>query len=392
MKNLLKSNIGEIDNKTDVSPVYVAKDATHYQLVDIINSGTNIDYRENVGLTDDEIKFFHSKDLGNIYTAGTNAREVFYPLVKYVYNQLKSGNINIHNNQDLIVKLLSGDSEKLHHVFRWGGFCFSEQQQNEMKKLVENGDFSTESWSEYLDEDGKIKGRVVGDGDVYEHQLNQSRLISEFGQYDLLNIVPCTNNESNEGMVFDVKDYCYLQVLGLVHDAGELGNGDVLYDNKVVNDIRAHEKQSGVEIINSLNISEELKSSILEIYDIDFDKNHYLKALFSYYEKMSYVTGAINTFKLIGTDKEVMESRGLIHNVLKNQIIPMIEIAKGGVDSFRLRSMYQFLLANSDDITKMFKLINETNYKTGKIEDDNKLDLSNEEWQLFKQDFIKNQN
>lgn len=376
----------------DTIPLDTYADDTNYQVLDILSWWVNINHQKNEWLTQDEMNFFHSKDLWNIYSAWSNSREVFNPLVKYVYNQLKSGNINIHNNQDLIEKLLSWDSEKLHHVFRWGGFCFSEQQQNDMKKLVENWDFSTESWSEYLDEDWKIKWRVVWDGDVYEHQLNQSRLISEFWQYDLLNIVPCTNNESNEWMVFDVKDYCYLQVLWLVHDAGELWNWDVLYDNKVVNDIRAHEKQSGVEIINSLNISEELKSSILEIYDIDFDKNHYLKALFSYYEKMSYVTWAINTFKLIWTDKEVMESRWLIHNVLKNQIIPMIDIAKWWVDSFRLRSMYQFLLANSDDITKMFKLINETNYKTWKIEDDNKLDLSNEAWQLFKQDFIKNQN
>ncbi|MDP2091342.1 MAG: hypothetical protein Q8K30_07140 [Candidatus Gracilibacteria bacterium] len=389
-----KLNIIDDSNiaKIDTIPLDSNGNDTNHQVLDILSSGVNINHQKIEGLSQDEIDFFHSKDLGNIYSAGSNSREVFYPLVKYVYNQLKSANINIHNNQDLIDKLLSGDCEKLHHVFRWGGFCFTEIQQNEMKALVENGDFTKESWSKYLDEDGKIRGRVVGDGDVFEHQLGQSRLISEYSKYDLLNIVPSSNNLESEGIVFTVKDYCCLQVLGLVHDAGELGNGDVLYDNKVVNDVRAHEKQSGVEIINSMNIPDELKSSILEIYDIDFDKNHYLKALFSYYEKMSYVTGAINTFNLVGTDKEIMESKGLIHNVLKNQIIPMIDIAKGGVDSFRLRSMHQFLLANADNITKMFEFISETNYKTGKIEDDNKMELAYEVWQLFKQDFIKNQN
>lgn len=389
-----KLNIIDDSNiaKIDTIPLDSNGNDTNHQVLDILSSGVNINHQKIEWLSQDEIDFFHSKDLWNIYSAWSNSREVFYPLVKYVYNQLKSANINIHNNQDLIDKLLSWDCEKLHHVFRWWGFCFTEIQQNEMKALVENWDFTKESWSKYLDEDGKIRWRVVWDGDVFEHQLWQSRLISEYSKYDLLNIVPSSNNLESEWIVFTVKDYCCLQVLWLVHDAWELWNWDVLYDNKVVNDVRAHEKQSWVEIINSMNIPDELKSSILEIYDIDFDKNHYLKALFSYYEKMSYVTWAINTFNLVWTDKEIMESKWLIHNVLKNQIIPMIDIAKWWVDSFRLRSMHQFLLANADNITKMFEFISETNYKTWKIEDDNKMELAYEVWQLFKQDFIKNQN
>lgn len=338
---------------------------------------------EEPWITSDTQEWSKNRDFMNYHNPASDDRLSINPIVSETYDILKSWVANIHNNSELLTGLLSWKKDLLKYVFRWWDFCFSTEQQTEMKELVHNGNFEAKAWARFLDDEGQIRGRVPGDGNVLEHELAQSRIIADYWKFDLLNKLPQEQwGEVETGFLY-IQSYIFLQLLWLNHDDGEIGEWDVIYDLKQKPISRDTEYQSGIALINSLDISDELKAKVLGIYNIDFDTEHEHKPLFSLYEKMSYMNGAIQTFNTIWTSTEIIYPYSLIHNVLKNQICPMVHVATGDNTNTPLRSMQCYLSDNKNTISKMFKLLVDEDFKVPNENDNWNFKLANKTWLAY---------
>lgn len=290
---------------------------------------------------------------------------------------LDSWKLNIFNYKWLVEKLTWKETYILKLVHRWWkGFCLNQEQDQEMKEFVKNRDIvwfvSYLKDKSILKEDWTIKWLIPRDWDTYSHQIEQAGLVSEFWRYDLWNNIPWNMNWE----ILTPDYFLKLQILWLIHDFWEYGKWDELYDDKKLTS-RVHEKQCWIELIKSLDLWIKMENRILEIYDIDFDDNHILKPIFLLYEKMSYIFWAIEAYKTIWTENQIMNPLALIHNVLKNQISDMIKASNSW-----MVSMQKFLKDNAENISSMFEVVFCTWLK-------NYTDLDNEKFIMARNYWIK---
>lgn len=221
--------------------------------------------------------------------------------------------------------------------------------------------------------DGRLLGEVPGDGNVFDHQIAQERLIGEYGALDVGSAAFL-----DAGYVklrpFSFSDLCVLRVTALVHDLGEIEHGDVVYDDK---HLAAHTAQDEISATRrfvrkalderasrknaedgreDLRRRRRLERNLMSAYAVDHDKNHRLHGAFKLYEKYSYITGAIAIYgNGVGT---VAKSHQGVHNVLKNQIRPLVAAAKAGVPSAS-----SFLSDRLETITAMFAWVCESGFR-----------------------------
>lgn len=281
--------------------------------------------------------------------------------------------------EEIIKQLLSLDNEILKYVIRWWIFCFPKEIENNIKKFVSQKNLE---WlllylkeNKLLNQDLSIKWTIPNDGVVYWHQINQYKIIRDYWKFDVWNAF--------ENFIFSEEDYYKLQILWLVHDFWEYARWDVVYDLKSLENW-FDEKKYWLRYTGDLNLQDEIKEKIREIYNIDFDNNHYLKTIFSMYEKMSYLFWAFQTYKTIWTENEILKPFHLIYNVLKNQMYLVINFAK-----WWKVSMQYYLKDNLENIDNMFKLIEESNFESNNQDDNLKFEVAKVEWKKYKLEFLK---
>lgn len=271
---------------------------------------------------------------------------------------------------ELIRRLTSGDYWKLRHVTRWSGFCFSPEWIDGMRGLIGKGDYSMQAWQPFLVDTGEINGELAGDGNVFSHQLAQAYVIARYAKHDV-------GREVVPGYRLSQEDYLALQILGLCHDNGELAEGDVLYDAKAGGIDRRVEQACGYSVLESLDFPQEHIELVKWIYDIDFTQGHPLKSYFSLLEKLSYMRGALCAFYGVQEKTPVFRARGLMHNVLKNQMQPLLRAEQDG-----MRSVTRFLDDCSHDINAMFVYLDGLSYRTPHEADNRAYGEARAAWQL----------
>ncbi len=239
-------------------------------------------------------------------------------------------------------------------VHRWGNFALEDEVIKNITDLVNKNQYSDENveqlldrildeflhvnWKKYLNEKWLIKGALPNDGTVFEHTKNQTSLIRKYGRLDV------------KGWYILSTEYITLKLLALIHDIWELAIWDILYDDKTQNK-ELVEHQLWEKLLFSLFkkwvLSFEDKKLLEKIYEINFDKEHPLYKIFTNYEKLSYITGAISAY----THNHIINKPiPLVHNVLWNQIKPLLE---------RIESpaIVGFLKDNLEEIDGMFDYV-----------------------------------
>lgn len=170
-------------------------------------------------------------------------------------------------------------------------------------------------------------GQVPGDGNVYDHQRHQARIIRNYGVFDIGH--PSLLESGILGnLPLSHMEHFQLRVTGLVHDLGEThpNIGDVCSDKKhLARHSKEEEFQAGTSVIASIIKSPELYQSAIDCYALDFDEQHRLYKIFKMYEKLSYISGAIYTLQNAQGGKSIARPAHLMHNVLKNQMIPLMQ-------------------------------------------------------------------
>ena len=221
------------------------------------------------------------------------------------------------------------------------------------------------------DSRGRLLGEVPGDGNVFDHQIEQERLIGTYGIFDI-------ESEAlvNAGYVklrpISRMDFFSLRVAALVHDLGEIEHGDVVFDDKhtakhtAQDEIAAtrkfvrkalDERASRRNREDPSEITREdprrkrrLERNVMNSYAIDHDRSHRLHAIFKLYEKYSYISGAIAIY---GEGKgTIAHPHYAVHNVLKNQIGALM-----AAEEAEIQSAVLFLLENGRTITDMFNWV-----------------------------------
>ncbi len=160
-----------------------------------------------------------------------------------------------------------------------------------------------------------------------------------------------------------------LCVTALIHDVGEIEHGDVVYDDKHLASHTREDEAAATKRFVRRAVDERLSRpqnegnskadredprrkrritrELLSAYGIDHDKNHRLHALFKLYEKYSYLNGAISIYD--EGRGSIAQSHYAVHNVLKNQIGPLVTAAKSEIPSAQA-----FLNERAEIITAMF--------------------------------------
>ncbi len=162
-----------------------------------------------------------------------------------------------------------------------------------------------------------------------------------------------------------------LCVTALIHDVGEIEHGDVVYDDKhAASHTRADEAAATKRFVRravderlsrTRNENEEISKAgredlrrkrritreLLSAYGIDHDSGHRLHGLFKLYEKYSYLNGAISIYD--HGNGSIAQSHYGVHNVLKNQIGPLVAAARAGIPS-----ALAFLEERAETVTAMF--------------------------------------
>lgn len=167
------------------------------------------------------------------------------------------------------------------------------------KYVVPNGMSATDM---ERDTNGRLFGEVPGDGNVFDHQLAQERLVREYGELDIGSEALVRTGFAKVKPVSKT-DFFRLRIAALVHDVAEIEHGDTVYDDKhtVTHTVRDEIESTRKFVRKSLEEIDprrkrRLERSIMASYAIDHDKSHRLHGVFKLYEKYSYVSGAIAAY------------------------------------------------------------------------------------------------
>ena len=246
-------------------------------------------------------------------------------------------------------------------VYRWWHFSLSNEVIENISNLVNRNRLENETiddllnrildefmhtdWEKYLDEKWKIQDWLLYDGNVFDHTKTQLSLVRYYGKVDV-----------SWWYILET-EYITLKLLTLIHDIWEIGRWDVLYGEKT-DSLEEWEHILWEKLLFSLFkewvLSYEEKKLLEKIYEINFDKEHPLYKIFTNYEKLSYMTGAISAYE---NPEKVNKPLELVYNVLWNQIKPLIERADV-VPSIRL-----FLEDKKDIISSMFDYIDQSGFQ-----------------------------
>lgn len=150
--------------------------------------------------------------------------------------------------------------------------------------------------------DGRLLGEVPGDGNVFDHQLVQEKLIREYGELDIGSEALVRTGFAKVKPVSKT-DFFRLRIAALVHDVAEIEHGDTVYDDKhtVTHTVKDEIESTRKFVRKSLDEFDprrkrRLERSVMASYAIDHDKSHRLHGVFKLYEKYSYVNGAIAAY------------------------------------------------------------------------------------------------
>lgn len=201
--------------------------------------------------------------------------------------------------------------------------------------------------------DGRLLREVPGDGNVYDHQLAQERLIREYGELDIGSETLVRTGFSKVKPVSKT-DFFRLRIAALVHDVAEIEHGDTVYDDKhtATHTVRDEIESTRKFVRKSLDEFDprrkrRLERSVMASYSIDHDKSHRLHGIFKLYEKYSYVNGAIAIYG--NGEGSIAHPHWAVHNVFKNQIDVLVRAAEEGIPS-----SVAFLRDRMETITAMF--------------------------------------
>lgn len=217
---------------------------------------------------------------------------------------------------------------------------------------------------------------MAKDNDVSSHSILQNSIVRNFWKFDL------------KEWIINYEDYTILRILALIHDIWEIRMCEMKFaEGKVIPSliIQDDEDHKAWDIIREdkkdWNIEEELEKQnwikwlrkilewfsekeiekILEVYEINFDKNHRLHEIFKSYERISYLNGALIAMKSISNEKPVFDVYKLMYDVIRYQI-PWLYNDRNNP------SVIAFILANWNEITMMFYLVERSWYKDKNIE------------------------
>lgn len=150
--------------------------------------------------------------------------------------------------------------------------------------------------------DGRLLGEVPGDGNVFDHQLVQEKLIREYGELDIGSQALVRTGFAKVKPISKT-DFYRLRIAALVHDVAEIEHGDTVYDDKhtVSHTVKDEIESTRKFVRKSLDEFDprrkrRLERSVMASYAIDHDKSHRLHGAFKLYEKYSYVNGAIAAY------------------------------------------------------------------------------------------------
>jgi len=278
-------------------------------------------------------------------------------------------------NREQLKKVMEA-SKRVH---RWGNFALTDEVITKITSLVDRNRAPNETvedllerildeflhidWNEYLDETGRVVGGLPDDGNVYDHSKWQTAIIKKYWKLDV------------KWLYISESEYIVLKILALIHDIGEIGLWDILYGDKS-EDKEIIEQKLGEVLLFSLFKGGVLSSSeekLLErIYEINFDKEHPLYKIFTNYEKLSYMQWAISAYK---NRKQINKPIALIHNVLGNQIKPLLSrwLSVPAIESF--------LKFHSNDIDIMFDYVDNSWFQNDSEERNSMYEEAKELWQ-----------
>lgn len=247
---------------------------------------------------------------------------------------------------------------------------------------------ATHRWERYVVPTGKtvqemdrdvnfrLVGEVPGDGNVLHHQLHQERLIRTYAPLDVgsasllkegyVRRHPAESKKTGDfekSKPLGLRDIVSLRVAALTHDLGEIEHADTVWDLKHLSKHTAQDEIEATKRFVHRAIVEKdprrarrFERRIMAEYAIDHDQNHRLYGLFKLYEKYSYMEGAIMAY-----DKgrgAVAHSHWLVHNVLKNQIVPLIAAGEA-----KIPSAMRFLCERVETITAMFSWVANSGFR-----------------------------
>lgn len=237
---------------------------------------------------------------------------------------------------------------------------------------------------------GRLIGEVPGDGNVFDHQLAQERLVRQYGVLDVGSEAVLRAGYVRLRPV-SFADYSAVRVTALVHDLGEIDHGDTIHDDK---HLSAHTVRDEIESTRKfvrkalderlsrptnkgredLRRKRRMERNVMSAYSIDHDKGHRLHGLFKLYEKYSYFSGAIAIYgEGRGT---IAQSVAAVHNVLKNQTVPLVAAALAGVPSAK-----EFLHDRVEAVTAMFAWVSGSGFRDEENpENDERFERAKKAW------------
>lgn len=244
--------------------------------------------------------------------------------------------------------------------------------------------------------DGRLLGEVPGDGNVFDHQLAQERLIARYGILDVGSDAILHSGYAKLRSI-SLSDFFKLRITALVHDLGEIEHGDVVFDDKHLaahtteDEVAATRKfvRKALDERTSRKNAEggredprrrrRLERGIMAAYAIDHNQSHRLHGVFKLYEKYSYISGAIAIYgNGIGT---IAKSHAAVHNVFKNQISALVTAAQSGIPSAAA-----FLSERAETITAMFAWLCASGFHDGIEENQERLEEAKRVWTGFVSD------
>lgn len=116
----------------------------------------------------------------------------------------------------------------------------------------------------------------------------------------------------------------------------------------------------------------------MDCYTIDFDEQHRLYKMFKMYEKLSYISGTIQAIKTMDSEAQIARPAPLVHNVLKNQIIPLMNWYL-----LQIPSIVAFIDVHREDIDSLFLFVAESKFADENTENNKKFDEVHRFWSSF---------
>lgn len=180
-----------------------------------------------------------------------------------------------------------------------------------------------------------------GDVILSNHGKITDKITQEFIAYNKKNGVEFNNFEET-----------ILRTSALIHDWGEViiegyGVGDISYDKKRVSD-RRREFEVFDKLLTKLPIKKDAKALSKVYYSVCMDRENNLGRIFNAVERVGFIKNAIDAY--LGKEgKKIKNYKGLVGNVLSNQIIALVDYSK------EFPYICQFLKENKTLIIAMFR-------------------------------------